>query len=296
MRRGRKRETKIRKGTTTHQLKRNCGKKHPSKADNECWELEKNKASCPSMWKSTKSTWRCVGLEVETEMWQPGAIQDKISQNHTQLVATNYWTPLNENNDKSKEEEEKVNMVQSIPVKAGKKSNKWTRWIEQQKEHKIIIDSGATSHFMSEELHLLVEGTSIKTVFLPDNSQLRTSTLTKLPFKQLSEAAREADNLPGLNRSLLSVNRMAEEGYTTIIHPGDEEVTIHKERTATISTSKPPVLQECKSYTEKLWMLSVSKDEKKEREEVQNVSSYHLYPNPSDISTQQQDFQLKQHG
>jgi hypothetical protein len=68
-----------------------------------------------------------VGLEVETETWQPGVIQDKISQNHTHLVATNYWTPLNKNNDKSKEEEEKVNMVQSIPVKAGKKSNKWTR-------------------------------------------------------------------------------------------------------------------------------------------------------------------------
>jgi hypothetical protein len=149
---------------------------------------------------------------------------------------------------------------------------------------------------MSKELHLQVEGTSNKTVFLLDNSQLRTSTLTKLPFKQLSEAAREADNLPGLNRSLLSMNRIAEEGYTTIFYPGDEGVTIHKERTVTISTSKPPLFQECKSYTEKLWMLSVSKDEKKEREEVQNVSSYHLYPNPSDISMQQQDFQLKQHG
>jgi hypothetical protein len=96
---------------------------------------------------------------------------------------------------------------------------------------------------MSEELHLPVEERSNKTVFLPDNSQLRTSTRTKLPFKQLSEAAREADNLPGLKRSLLSVNRMAEEGYTTIFHPGEEGVTIHKEGTVTISTSKPPVLQ-----------------------------------------------------
>jgi hypothetical protein len=95
------------------------------------------------------------------------------------------------------------------------------------KELKIIIDSGATSYFMSEELHLLVEGASNKTVFLPDNSQLRTSTQTKLSFKQLSEAAREADNLPGLKRSLLSLNIMGEEGYTTIFHPGEERVTIH---------------------------------------------------------------------
>jgi hypothetical protein len=35
---------------------KNCGKKHPSKAEDECWELEKNKASRPATWKSTKST------------------------------------------------------------------------------------------------------------------------------------------------------------------------------------------------------------------------------------------------
>jgi len=35
---------------------KNCGKKHPSKAEDECWELEKNKASRPATWKSAKST------------------------------------------------------------------------------------------------------------------------------------------------------------------------------------------------------------------------------------------------
>jgi len=35
---------------------KNCGKKHPSKAEDECWELDKNKVSRPSTWKSTKST------------------------------------------------------------------------------------------------------------------------------------------------------------------------------------------------------------------------------------------------
>jgi hypothetical protein len=29
-----------------------CGKKHPSKAEDECWELEKNIVSRPSTWKS----------------------------------------------------------------------------------------------------------------------------------------------------------------------------------------------------------------------------------------------------
>jgi hypothetical protein len=55
MRRGRKREKKIEKGTTMHQFAK-TGKNHPLKAEDECWELEKNKVSHPLMWKSTKST------------------------------------------------------------------------------------------------------------------------------------------------------------------------------------------------------------------------------------------------
>ena len=35
---------------------KNCGKIHPSKAEDECWELEKNKESRPANWKSNKST------------------------------------------------------------------------------------------------------------------------------------------------------------------------------------------------------------------------------------------------
>ena len=35
---------------------KNCGKKHPTKAEDECWELEKNKDSRPTNWKLAKST------------------------------------------------------------------------------------------------------------------------------------------------------------------------------------------------------------------------------------------------
>jgi len=35
---------------------KHCGKKHPAKAENECWELEANKESRPSNWTSSKST------------------------------------------------------------------------------------------------------------------------------------------------------------------------------------------------------------------------------------------------
>ena len=35
---------------------KHCGKKHPTKAKDDCWKLEKNKDSHPSNWKSAKST------------------------------------------------------------------------------------------------------------------------------------------------------------------------------------------------------------------------------------------------
>ena len=35
---------------------KHCSKKHPAKAEDECWELEKNKDSRPANWKSAKST------------------------------------------------------------------------------------------------------------------------------------------------------------------------------------------------------------------------------------------------
>jgi hypothetical protein len=35
---------------------KHCGKKHPTKKEDECWELEANKASRPTNWKSSKST------------------------------------------------------------------------------------------------------------------------------------------------------------------------------------------------------------------------------------------------
>ena len=120
---------------------------------------------------------------------------------------------------------------------------------------KLVFDSGATSHFVPKEMNLPKKGKSNKEVLLPDNTKLHTSFTTKLPFKELSKKAREADILPGLKTPLISVNKMAEEGYTTIFHPGEEGVTIHKKGTVSITTHEPPVLQGCKMKGAKLWTM-----------------------------------------
>jgi hypothetical protein len=128
---------------------------------------------------------------------------------------------------------------------------------------------------MSEELDLPKTGTSQITVYLSDDSTLQATNKTQLPFKQLSSEAREANILPGLTKSLLSVNKMAENGYTTVFRSGDEGVMIHKKGTLTITTSKPPVLQGCKKRGAKLWTVSapVTNNEHKEVANVYNLPS-----------------------
>ncbi len=48
---------------------------------------------------------------------------------------------------------------------------------------------------------------------------------------------------------------MAEEGYTTIFHSGEEGVTIHKPGTLTTAITEPPTLQGCKPKGAKLWKI-----------------------------------------
>ena len=98
------------------------------------------------------------------------------------------------------------------------------------------------------------------------------NTKTKLPFVQLTETAREVDILPGLKRSLFSINKMSKEGYTTIFHPGEEGVTIHEEGTITITMKEPPLLQGSKNNGEKLWTVS-TRENKSKQEEINNVYS-----------------------
>jgi hypothetical protein len=101
----------------------------------------------------------------------------------------------------------------------------------------LVIDSGATSNFVTEEMNLPKKGTSSKEVYLSENSKLSTSYTTETPFTQLTRKGRESDVLPVLKAPLISVNRMAEKGCTTIFHPGEKGVTVHKPSTLNISMS-----------------------------------------------------------
>jgi hypothetical protein len=127
---------------------------------------------------------------------------------------------------------------------------------------KLVINSGATSNYVLEEMNLSKKGKPNKEVYLPDNTKLQASYKIKLPFEQLTNKAREAEILPGLKSPLVSINKLAKEGYTTVFHPGETGVTIYEPGTITITMTKPPILQGCQSRGAKLWTVSTKQNEK----------------------------------
>ena len=153
---------------------------------------------------------------MESETWQPGTVisKNKLTMNHTYLTTTNYWAPLNDDTEEKDDDIEQINHITTTQSIAHTRTNKWTRRIERRKQMKLVIDSGATSHFVPESMNLPRGNQSTKEVYLPDDTKLRATYRTQLPLKQLSDKAREADILPGLTTPLVSVNKLAEEGYT----------------------------------------------------------------------------------
>jgi hypothetical protein len=53
-------------------------------------------------------------------------VQDKLSTNHTYLEATNYWTPLNNDDNDNTNETEEINMIKELGKAEKLKGNKWT--------------------------------------------------------------------------------------------------------------------------------------------------------------------------
>ena len=184
------------------------------------------------------------------------------------MTTTNYWAPLNDEEDEI-DDDEHINIITKKQTIITAKGNKWTRRIDRRRMMKLVIDSGATSNFVPEEMDLPRIEKSTKEVFLPDDTKLKATYRTELPLHQLNERARTADILPGLKTPLVSVNKIANEGYTTIFHPGEQGVTIHSPDTVTITMKEPPVLQGCKAKGETLW--TVLADEPMTKEQVNKV-------------------------
>jgi hypothetical protein len=92
-----------------------------------------------------------VGPQEETEMWQPGKVLlNKIRTNNTYLATTNFWAPLEMEEEDNKQSEEEINIINTKATKQIK-TNQWMRRVEARRAKRIkkqmIIDSAATSNF-----------------------------------------------------------------------------------------------------------------------------------------------------
>ena len=127
--------------------------------------------------------------------------KNKLTTNHTYLTTTNYWAPLYDEEDDVKEPEQ-IKIITAKQSTVNTKTNKWTRRIERRRAMKLVIDSGATSNFVPEEMNLPRMGKSNKEVYLSDNTTLQATYRTELSLNQLSTKAREANIFPGLQTPL----------------------------------------------------------------------------------------------
>ena len=186
----------------------------------------------------------------------------------------NYWAPLADDNEED-EDDDIINNLNDVQIQEDFRST-IRNWITQRltknkllqpKTSTMIVDSGATSHFIRAEEKLPNTGISTKVVFLPNGEQIKASHTTELPFPSLSTKARHAVVLPGLRQhSLLSVGKFSDAGYTTVFHPHGKGLTVHKPHSFKLKTRSEPVLQ---GWRDSMGLWRVSPEHPLERENGQ---------------------------
>ncbi len=106
-----------------------------------------------------------------------------------------------------------------------------------------ILDTGATSEAAPEEDEDAFEDTgklSKETFIFPDKCTNKATKKMRLKHR-LRPAAREMNIVPGLHLTLVSIPKLADEGYTTVFSKRGE--AIYDDHTTTITANKPPVLE-----------------------------------------------------
>jgi hypothetical protein len=113
-----------------------------------------------------------------------------------------------------------------------------------QKATTMMLDLGATSHFVSPEENLPIMGKSNKVVSLPNGSTSNAMHTTELPLNAFTSNAWKAHVLPGLQpNSLVSVGKLADTDYTAVFHPTGRGVTVHQKKSLQNRFLHKPVLQ-----------------------------------------------------
>jgi hypothetical protein len=82
----------------------------------------------------------------------------------------------------------------------------------KKKSLKLVINLGATLHFICEDANLSTTGETNINIYLPDDSTLRATSKTQLPIPKLSNKAKDAIVVPGLKQNLGSISKFSQAG------------------------------------------------------------------------------------
>jgi hypothetical protein len=123
-----------------------------------------------------------------------------------------------------------------------------------------MLDSGASKTFVKSRRGLQLTGRSDKVVITASGTKLQATHTGLLPIRALSKGAREAIVVPGISQpALMSVSTLANNGYTTVFLPGNDDVDVFRANDVVISSTAPPALQGWQDENG-LWMVPVVDD------------------------------------
>ena len=125
-----------------------------------------------------------------------------------------------------------------------------------------VLYSGATSSFIKPENGAEPTGEkSTKIVKIPNGQSMKASEKAMLPNKKLRDKARECDILPGLRKdSLVSVGKLADAGYYTILMPGNQGVQIFDGTKSKVYLPREAILRGWRDH-QGLWRVPIKDEE-----------------------------------
>jgi hypothetical protein len=191
-------------------------------------------------------------------------VASKIAHN-AQLHSSNYWSPLaclvDEQEDQTEEHPTKEKMAM-LAIADGQSTNgvaaHWVCKLANRKARRYaFLDSGATSGAAMEEDNQDLDNTgemSRKTFMFP-NRGTGKATKTMLLKHNLCIAAQEMNMVPGLHLALVSVPKLADAGYTTILTK--KGAAIYNDNTTAIPASNPPILESDWCQHTGIWRLNL---------------------------------------
>ncbi len=148
----------------------------------------------------------------------------------------------------------------------------WARKLANRKSRRYaFLDLGATSGATPEEDKQDLDNTGERSrkTFLFPNGRTGKATKKMLLKHNVRIAAWEMNIMPGLHLAFVSVLKLTDAGYTTVVTK--HGMAIYDDNTTAITATNPPILESNWCQDTGLWRLNLNPDDKHATPETINV-------------------------